>query len=359
MEQSSNNKQQNQEEVDLGQLFNAIGNFFYKVFQFIGKILFGLFLGLVWLVFFIKRNIIIFAAVVVSGFVFGLIKENVGDPIYKSTVLIKQNYDTGKNLYGLIDFYNELVKNGDFDELSNQLGISKEQADHVIGFKIASTLNENDKLKLYDEYVQSIDSTTSYHLDFKTFVKNSYDSDFKIQRIDFYFSEKGLSKPALNSIVHKIESIEYFKNVQKRDLDEIDAQKKALESSLEQSDSLQNVYKKVMLEQANNKTGTQTSVTIDNTNKDNNTKEYDLYLNDIKLRRELVELEREKADISKIIEVISSNQDATTLYYKKELLGNTISLPIFYAIIFTFIAFVILLVLAFLKFLERYKEQIE
>ncbi|WP_228853122.1 hypothetical protein [Aegicerativicinus sediminis] len=359
MEQSSNNLQQNQEEVDLGQLFNAIGNFFYKVFQFIGKILFGLFLGLVWLVFFIKKHILIFVAVVVSGFVFGLIKENLGDPIYKSTVLIQQNYDTGKNLYGLIDFYNELIKNGDAEELSQQLGISEEQAEKIRGFDVSSTLNENDKLKLYDEYVQSIDSSTASHIDFKTFVRNSNDSDFKIQSIDFYFSEKGLSKPALNSIIKKIESIEYFKDLQKRDLGELEAEENSLKESLERSDSLQNVYKKVLIEQASNKSGSQTSVTIDNTSKDNGTKEYDLYLNDIELRKQLVEIQREKEDLSHIIEVVSSNQDASTLYYKKDLFGKSISLPIFYSIVFTLVAFVILLILAFLNFLERYKNKIE
>ena len=96
-------KQPTSEEVDLGQLFKLIGNAFNRFFRFIGSILNGLFLAFVWIVFFIKRHILKIMIATILGFGFGYAKEKISDPIYQSSAIVKQNYDTGKNLYNLIN----------------------------------------------------------------------------------------------------------------------------------------------------------------------------------------------------------------------------------------------------------------
>ena len=92
------------EEVDLGQLFRMIGNFFQSIFNFFGKLFYLLFLAFVWVVFFVKKNIVILGAAVIIGFVLGLVKEKTAEPVYKSSIMLKQNYETGDNLYKFIDY---------------------------------------------------------------------------------------------------------------------------------------------------------------------------------------------------------------------------------------------------------------
>ena len=111
------------EEVDLGQLFKIIGNGFRSLFQFIGSIFKQLFLAFVWLVFFLKKRAIILLIAAAVGLALGLVLNKTSLPIYKSSISVKQNYPTGQNLYGSIEYYNGLLKDRDYEVLGRVLGI--------------------------------------------------------------------------------------------------------------------------------------------------------------------------------------------------------------------------------------------
>ena len=66
------NKTPSNEEVDLGQLFNMIGNTFNKFFQFIASIFNQFFMAFVWLVFFIRRRVIVLISAIIVGLITGL-----------------------------------------------------------------------------------------------------------------------------------------------------------------------------------------------------------------------------------------------------------------------------------------------
>ena len=59
------------EEVDLGQLFKMIGSAFTRLYKFIGSIFNHFFLAFVWLVFFVKKRIIILSAAGFLGLIAG------------------------------------------------------------------------------------------------------------------------------------------------------------------------------------------------------------------------------------------------------------------------------------------------
>lgn len=354
-----NKRQQNNDEVDLGQLFQAIGKMFKRFFDFIGSILYSIFLAFVWFVFFLKRNIIILGIAFLIGLIIGYVKFKYSDPVYQSSALIKQNYKTGENLYSILDYYNELISEGDSITLSKSLEIQPSEASKIVGFGVSTDFNQNEKLILYDEYLKEIDTSLASTTDFPTYIENLEDQEFDLQKISVKFTERGLFDKVLNGIVNNIKSIDYFKRLQQRDLKELDRNREMLIASLKQSDSLQKVYQNVL--QLNpDLRDNQTSITIDDgTNqKESTTKEYQLYLNDIKLRRELVKTEREREDLSEIIEVISINQNSGTRLAERSLLGFGVSTKYFYAILLFTITLTVLLIIAFLKYLERYQDKI-
>ena len=127
---------QNNEEVDLGQLFRAIGNMFQQFFQFIGTVFKNLFLAFVWLVFFIKRRIIIFTVTALIGLALGIFLDTTSPPTYKSSISVKQNYETGENLYGSIVYYNGLIRDGDFKVLADVLAIDKGITKEIVEFNL-------------------------------------------------------------------------------------------------------------------------------------------------------------------------------------------------------------------------------
>ena len=83
-----------------------------------------------------------------------------------------------------------------------------------------------------------------------------------------------------------------------------------------------------------------------------------MYLNDVKLRREIVEIEREIEEKDEVIQVISTNQESGVIDNKIKILGMSFTPKIVYSFVFVLITFFILLGIRFFKFLEKYKSEI-
>lgn len=350
--------QPNTEEVDLGQLFKLIGNAFNRFFRFIGSILNSLFLAFVWLVFFIKKHSIKLGIAAIIGIVIGFAKEKVSDPVYKSSIVVKQNYKTGENLYSILDNYNQLISEKDSITLSNNLQISPSEAVNILNFDVEPVISESQKLKLYDNYKKELDSVLATTIDFEAFQKMFKEYDYQFQKITVKSKEKAISKNVLINTVKNIEGITYFKNEQQKDLSQLSRREYIIKESISESDSLQKVYQFVLEKSVEQVPGSQTSVTIDNTEDKSTTKEYELFNKDVELRRELVTIEREKEDLKNIIEIVSSEQSIGTLDNKAEVLGFNIGLKLYYGFILSALTFIVLLFMAFLKYLERFKSKI-
>ncbi|WP_298340728.1 hypothetical protein [uncultured Algibacter sp.] len=351
-------KPQQSEELDLGHIFKVIGNTFEKLFQFISNILKKLFLSFVWLIFFIKKHIIKIIIAGIIGFAYGYYRQSKGEPIYKSTTVIKQNYDTGENLYRAIDYYNELIAERDSVTLGSVLDINSIKAGSILELEVESVITENDKLENFDEYTKGLDSIIASSVTFENYVKNSKEFHYPVQRIIIKAKEKAVFGTVISKIVDKIASTEFFQIEQKKDLTELMNLEKTILESLEASKDLQSVYKKVLEKPLEKPVGSQTSITIDNNEDKNVTKEFELYNNDVELRRELVQIQREKEDKKFIVEVVSSQENQGTIDNTKEFLGTPLDFKIYYALVLMILASMILLTLHFIKFLEKYKNEI-
>jgi len=351
-------KEQPSEEVELGQLFKLIGRSFDRFFRFIGNIFYGLFLAFVWLVFFTKRHLIKIVLAGVLGFAYGFIKQKASVPVYKSTAIIKQNYKTGENLYLLMDVYNALISQKDSMALAQNLEISPSEANSIGKFEIESTLSENQKLKLFDEYTKAIDSTLASTLEFSDFMKNSNEYEYAFQKITVRAYSKNIFRKVLKKIIQKAEESEFIINEQKKDIAELDRREVAINQSLKASDSLQKVYQRVLEKSVESSLGSQTSVTIDNTEDKSITKEFELFNIDLELKRELVDIQREKDDIQNIIEIVSSEQIEGSLDNSKAVFGFEVSKKIAYAITLALMVYLVLLTIEFINFLKRFKNKV-
>ncbi|NMH89338.1 hypothetical protein [Flavivirga algicola] len=350
---------QQSEEVDLGQLFKLIGNAFSNFFHFIGSIFNKLFLAFVWLVFFVKKHILKLAIAGIVGIVLGIVLEKTSEPVYKSYITLKQNYDTGENLYNTIGYYKDLVKQMDTGTLEKVLGVATEEAKSILDFGIEPLISENEKLTEYDEYLQTLDTAVARTVDYKTFLKNVKDYSHQYQQITIKAKERKNFKTVFRKIIENIESNVYFKREQEKDLRELKEQVSAISKSLIKSDTLLAVYQRAIVKSAENNSDSPAQITIAaNRGNMNSSKEFELYKKDLELRQELVEIEREIADKEHIIEITSSKQDSGTIDNKKELFDIKMGSKRYYAIILTGLTFAVLLSLRFVRFLEQYKDKI-
>ena len=350
-------KPQQSEEVDLGQLFKLIGNAFEKFFNFIGSIFNRIFLAFVWCVFFVKKHVIILSVAALLGFVYGYIKLKLSEPIYSSNAVIKQNYNTGESLFTSLNYYNDLISDRDTTSLSLSLSITPNEASQLVSFSLESVLNENSKLKVFDKFKKEVDSTIAKEVDFDKFLENSSDYDYEYQRIIVKSTNKSLPRKILPRVIDNIESIDFFKNEQKKDLNELEFREQVINEALKESDSLQKIYEDV-LRKDELLPASQTSFTINNAEDNSTTKEFELFRNDIDLRKELVLIRRTKEDKQKILEIISSQQDEGIIENSVEVLDKDLNYKYFYSLLFFLLTFMILSLLTFLKFLEKYKDRL-
>ena len=353
----------NNEEVDLGQLFKLIGQGFNKLFKFIGSILNKLFLAFVWSAFFVKKHFLKLVISAVIGAVLGFVIEKTRAPVYESHVVVKQNYPKiGENLFNTLTYYNELVSQRDIETLANTLGVDTTKVDvsSILGFSMKSIITENQKILEYDKYLKELDSTLAKSIAYKDYLKNEKDYNNQMQQITIRANERSNLKMVYEKIIEGVKENEYFKREKAKDSIELKNEEFFLKEALRKSDTLQETYKNILKEsvKANTEKGGQVNIDMAGDSSIDKTKEFDLFINDITLREKLKNNLREQEEKKHVIEVISSKQDRGSLDNSKELFGLNLGLKKYYAVLFLAFTFLLLIGIEFVKFLERFRDKI-
>lgn len=294
---------QQSEEVDLGQLFKLIGNAFDRFFKFIGSIFTGIFGVIILFLLFLQKHILKLIIVGVVGLAVGFYLDSTIKPRYVSTMVVEPNFNSVQQLYNNIDFYNELARAKDSNGLADVLGISVVEASTIMKFKVESYSDENQKVILFDRFVRNLDTTTQKAIDMKAYLKNFNSFDARFHTISIIATNNRIAKKIQPVILNSISGNDYF-NLQKYISDvNIRLQDSLYNKQIMEIDSLQKLYKKVMLAEAERPIQG-TSINLgENGSKEN--KELALVNKIEELKENLVELNQERANKSSIVNVIS------------------------------------------------------
>ena len=355
---TNSNKPNTSEEVDLGQLFKLIGNAFDRFFNFFITIFKSIFLAFVWLVFLVKKRIIILSSAVALGFLIGLFFTETSSPKYESSVTIVQNYPTGENLYNSVSYFNDLVRQGDHETLGSVLGIETQRAESILSFDVQPLVSDNDKLVAFNDYITKLDSLAASKIGYEDFLKNNEDYTHKHQQIIIKSTLRNSFKSVFSSIVESINLNPFFVNEQLKDIQELTQTKTALEFALVKSDSLQNTYKRVLERDLSANKGSEIGITFEGSSEVEKTKEFELYLSDLELRDKLIEIERDLLDKQYIVETISNKQDSGSASNTKNFFGLELPLNLYMGILFFLLTFAVLLALEFSRFIEKFRTQV-
>jgi len=329
-------QQPQNEEVDLGQLFNAIGKLFERLFSFIGKIFRGLFSAVIYALKPIVNNFKLVAAVLLIAVVLGFISDRNKKPSYYSNMLVKPHFDSKYQLANNVDYFNSLIVSNNLEKLSNIFEIDTTVASQLLGFKLEiGPETQNELLIQYDDYIKSIevDSTMLTYLPYAEFIKN------RILLNSDIFSIKAMSYQ--NDIFLSLEKgfIKTFENTHSKKLKEksdkvYSIEKITYETELQRLENLQQVYVEVLKNQSKNNDlafgkGTMFPLTQEKTA----TKEYELFIEEVKIRNALRYLEKEK---------IEENNDYYEIVSGFEPIGTKDSPLYGHLLIFPAMAFILL-----------------
>jgi len=340
------------EEVDLGQLFNMIGRLFDRFFNFIGSIFKAIFSVFIYALKAIISNFKIIVIVLLLAGVLGFILQRTQKDIYESQMLVKPYFDSKFQLVTNINYYNALIGEKDYNQLTSIFEIDEESAKQIIRFEIhPGPENENDKIKQYDAFLKSLDSTRAQNISFDEFVENRsiysgdvFEINVKSYKKDIFRSlEEGLNSTFTNTYS--------VKKREKRD-SLIYIERNRILASIKEADSLQKVYLRVMEEESKMKDGSYTTKDgMSFIREKTKTREYDLLQEVNKLREELGKLDAQKVEEDVYFDTLSSFQDVgakhTSIWNKK-----VVILP---AIAFLLLCALYLLI-RLIKFVSSYEE---
>lgn len=190
------------DEVDLGQLFQMIGNGFRNLFRAFLRVFL-----------YFKRNILILGGLVVLGFIIGLVLKNFTAKSLKTEVIVEPNLDSKGYLYDIIDEIAANLKAKD-TTFFKQLGID---IDHLDGFKVeiapVKGIGGSD-----------VDETNMKYLELlQKFEDNSYIQDVIKEeiskkstfnhRITFYYQEANTGHDYAEKLMEYINSNPFYKNM--------------------------------------------------------------------------------------------------------------------------------------------------
>lgn len=300
-EQPTNNS--SSDEIDLGQLFQMIGRAFERFFNFIASIFKGLFHVLIMVLLFLQRNFIVLSAAVILGGVGGyFIDKNLPEK-YISKMVVEPNFNSVQQLYNNIDFYNDLAKAQDSVTLATSLNITENEAASIKGISVDSYSDENQKIELFDDFIKNLDTTTIKTIDFENYLQNFNSLDARFHQISVVSMDNRVAKKLQNAIIGSISVNDYFKLQKKINDENLDLQEKIYNQQLAEIDSLQSLYRTVLVKEAD-KPMQGTNINLAENGESQN-KELALVQEREVLKQRLVELNRERANKSEILNVIS------------------------------------------------------
>lgn len=328
------------EEVDLGQLFNAIGKMFEKLFAFIGKIFKGLFSIIIYTLKPIVAYFKVIAVILMIAAVMGFVVEKFEKPVYSSKMLVKPYFDSKYQLANNVNYFNALISSGNLNELSDIFEIDSTSAGELIGFNIEiGPETQNDLLKEYNDYVQTIDSTLAKDLPYEEYVENRdilsgtiFSVQAKSGTNDIFISlEKGFEKTFKNKYSEKLKDI--------RDRT-IEVKTSVYKNELRRIDSLQRIYIEVLKnESENGKYTVGLEGLMPMTKEKTLTKEYELFKEEMSIRDSLKMLQQQLIKENDYYDILSGFEEVGTVeksFWKR----YSLIFPIMIMLIITLVYFI-------------------
>ncbi|MDC3194860.1 hypothetical protein OAT76_00455 [Flavobacteriaceae bacterium] len=344
----STDKNNNEEEVDLGSLFVIIGKGFKNFFNFIESIFKGAFHFLISILLFFKKHFKKILIPTLLGFIVGVCLEYSKEKVYGSNLLVQPNFNSTKQLYNNINYYNDLVKQGNFSLLASIFKIDTARSSSLRKFEISPIIRKIDVINSYDRFVTTSDSLTVNSFNFYDFNDSFSDYDYYTHEIQVEATINdvflGLDEVIIASVVNN----NYFNQIKKLKNEQFQRTDSLLRVNLIEVDSLRNVYMSVMIEEAKN-SSTGTSIDLGGSQK--TTKEIELFDTDQAINNNLIKISEDIAQKSEVINVISNFQPIGS-----EIKGFTKNYGFLLGFFGSVLMIVSLLLIHLNKFLDNYKK---
>jgi LPS O-antigen subunit length determinant protein (WzzB/FepE family) len=163
-------KSNSSDEIDLRELFSAIGNFFKSIF-------FNFILFIVAIKNAIIKNIKLIFILGLVGGILGIVVHFITPDVYKSSILLRSTYLNGRLMESTIDKLQLLTEDEDRTQLAKALKIDTAIANNIVGFSYEPFVSEEEIKKVVD-YLKKQDADMLDQLDLDEQAGGSADAMF-------------------------------------------------------------------------------------------------------------------------------------------------------------------------------------
>lgn len=363
MSQADLKKQENtkENEVDLGAFFNVAGRTIRRIGNSIAEVSEFIYVIIINILLFIKRNIIWLALSAIIGFSIGLYKYSHTGPSYYADMTVSTNFESSRLLYQKIDYFNALIREGKRQELSTIFNINEQDAGRLISFDIKPVDDPLQQTKLYKDnfldykYNNAAGADTNWvkTLKYEDFVSKLTKYDYPLHTIRLYSKNASIYPKIQQGILKQMQGNETLKYSQEANTQIFKKEEEILSSSLSGIDSLRKAYNiKIMSASASGSRETSGIIVGQEGNLQFHAPEIELYDKELALKDELIAVKRRSIEKNNIIQVYSDFNNVGTRVSK---LREDF---IIYTEIALLAALILLILVRLYRFLSSYEDKV-
>lgn len=303
MSTSTPKKTNDNEEIDLGVLFNAIGRGISQLFAFIARLIMGVLNILFALAVFVRQRIVYFFSAALLGLLVGVVIDLLLPKQYVASASVEPHFDSARQLYSNVAYLDDLAAQRDTIQLGAFFDISATEAASISTIEITPFVTETRLLQEYNNYVLGLDSLVATEITYRDYVKQADDFDRKIHTLKVTSRKPDIFGSLLGPLVASISEKEYFRDKQSTALENLELRDSITQVSIVQTDSLLSLFEEVRIVEANKEFSNGTNLYMSERAEDNT--EISLLNRKITLSEQLEQIRTDKLKAKKVIDVIS------------------------------------------------------
>ena len=305
----SNNLDKNSEEIDLLQLFGFFESKLKGLFRLVFKGFKSIFDIVIAFLQVLQLHFIKVSVVVIIAFGIGLAYDMNKPKVYASKMIVKPLFESKYQLVTNIKYYDELVKNKEFEKLSSIFNLSKKETESLCGFDIKDgPESEKAKTKLYNEFMKSLDSAAAATVNYDKFVENITIYDASLYEIEVKSSINDVFGNLSKGFKKTFKSNDYSEENKRKKDTLFKLQKESIEKSLADIDALKEVYIKELSKDKNQKVELFGNAALKFSEEQQKTKEFEMLQLQISEQKKLTILQEDAIKENQLFEVVSDFQ---------------------------------------------------
>ena len=326
------------EEIDLGVLFNSIGRGISKLFALAGSLIMFVLNTILAAVIFVRKRIVYFALACAIGLAVGVFVESTTPLKYVATATLEPHFESARQLYSNVEYLNDLANQSDSIQLGIFFDIAPSDAAKIASVEINPFVTETRLLQEYNAYVIGLDSLVATEMTFKDYTKQMSSYDRKIHILKIESSKQDIFGSLLLPLLKSVSEISYFKDQQTTQLKNLELADSITQVSIVQTDSLLSLFEDVRIVEANKEFSNGTNLYMSEKAEDNT--EISLLNRKIQLSDKLEGIRTAKLKAKNVVDIVAAFPEVgyleTSIWKNKKVQGvlaGFILLSLFYIVI--------------------------